>query len=66
MLRVTGVCGVSSSGVVKADLERRGRRLDDFDVAIAAHAVVYDGVLATANVSNFERIRGLEIEIWFA
>jgi tRNA(fMet)-specific endonuclease VapC len=53
-------------GTIKAVLERRGRRLDDFDIAIAAHAVAYDAVLVTSNVSHFDRIKGLDIEDWLA
>jgi tRNA(fMet)-specific endonuclease VapC len=36
-------------GQIKSALERRGERLDDFDVAIAAHALAHDAVLVTAN-----------------
>jgi tRNA(fMet)-specific endonuclease VapC len=51
-------------GATKADLERRGERLEDFDVAIAAHALAADATLVTANVRDLGRIRGLRIEDW--
>lgn len=51
-------------GEIKADLERRGLRLEDFDVAIAAHALASKAVLVTDNISHMERIRGLELENW--
>lgn len=51
-------------GQVKAALERRGRRIEDFDAAIAAHALAIDGVLVTANTDDMVRILGLRIEDW--
>ena len=51
-------------GAVKADLERRGERLDDFDVAIAAHALALGAVVATRNVKHLARVRGLSVEEW--
>lgn len=53
-------------GRVKAGLERAGRRLEDFDLAIAAHAIASEGVLATSNVGHMSRIRGLAVEDWTA
>jgi tRNA(fMet)-specific endonuclease VapC len=37
------------SGELKAELERSGRRLDDFDLAIAAHALESGATLITSN-----------------
>lgn len=51
-------------GNLKAHLLAKGAASDDFDVAIAAHALVEGAVLATANVRHFERIPGLEVEDW--
>jgi tRNA(fMet)-specific endonuclease VapC len=51
-------------GQLKATLEKRGARLDDFDLAIAAHAVALDATLVTANLRHLARIDGLEIEDW--
>ena len=53
-------------GVVKAELERRGVRIEDFDVAIAAHAVALDATLVSDNVDHMRRIPGLRIENWRA
>ncbi|MGH7437227.1 MAG: PIN domain-containing protein [Polyangiaceae bacterium] len=53
-----------SFGRIKADLERRGQPIGDFDAAIAAHALAVDGVVVTRNVRHFERIRGLDVEDW--
>jgi tRNA(fMet)-specific endonuclease VapC len=51
-------------GKVKALLEKRGERLDDFDLAIAAHALALDATLVTANRKHMARIPGLKIERW--
>lgn len=53
-------------GRLKADLERRGKTVADFDVAIAAIALSLGARVATMNVRHFERIEGLEIENWSA
>jgi tRNA(fMet)-specific endonuclease VapC len=51
-------------GEVKAQLERRGERVDDFDVAIAAHALARQSAVVTRNARHFVRIRGLVVEDW--
>jgi tRNA(fMet)-specific endonuclease VapC len=45
-------------------LERRGQRIEDFDAAIAAHAVAQDATLVTANTFHMSRIAGLAVEDW--
>lgn len=42
-------------GERKARLERAGKRLNDFDLAIASHAIAHDLVLVTAD-AGFERL----------
>jgi tRNA(fMet)-specific endonuclease VapC len=51
-------------GEVKAKLEKRGERVDDFDVAIAAHALAYDAIVVTDNARHFGRIPGIAVETW--
>jgi len=51
-------------GELKALLERGGERLEDFDVAMAAHALALGAILVTANVEHLGRVRGLRIEDW--
>ncbi len=51
-------------GRVKAKLETRGAKVEDFDIAIAAHALAVDATLATSNRKHFERIDELMIEDW--
>jgi tRNA(fMet)-specific endonuclease VapC len=50
-------------GSTKASLEKRGKRIEDFDAAIAAH-VPEGGVLVTANLAHMTRIPGLKVEDW--
>jgi tRNA(fMet)-specific endonuclease VapC len=51
-------------GRVKATLERRGTLIEDFDAAIAAHALALDATLVTANFDHMTRVPGLRIEDW--
>jgi predicted nucleic acid-binding protein len=53
--------GSERFGEIKAILERRGEPVEDFDIAIAAHAVADDDVLVTANLRHMRRIPGLTI-----
>jgi tRNA(fMet)-specific endonuclease VapC len=53
-------------GAIKADLERRGIRLEDLDVAVAAHAVALDAILVTDNLEHMRRVKGLAVENWRA
>lgn len=51
-------------GRIKARLQRHGIRIEDFDVAIAAHALSANAMLVTANLDHMHRIEGLRIEDW--
>ncbi|PYR65099.1 MAG: PIN domain nuclease [Acidobacteria bacterium] len=51
-------------GRIKATLEKRGTRIEDFDAAIAAHPLAVDATLVTANLDHMTRIPGLRIEDW--
>ena len=51
-------------GTLKAALDARGTRIEDFDVAIAAHALAEGATLITANTRHFSRIPGLDVENW--
>jgi len=46
---------------LKAQLEKRGERLDEFDLLIAATAMVMRLVLVTGNISHFQRISYLKV-----
>jgi tRNA(fMet)-specific endonuclease VapC len=49
---------------LKASLDRRGRGLDDFDLIIAATALMLGATLVTNNTKHFSRIAGLPLENW--
>lgn len=51
-------------GKLKADLEKRGMTLNDFDLMIASTAISYNLILITNNVRHFSRIENLTIENW--
>lgn len=49
---------------IKATLERRGSRIEDFDAAIAAHALAFEATLVTADLDHMIRVPGLRVEDW--
>jgi tRNA(fMet)-specific endonuclease VapC len=51
-----------SFGLIKAALEKKGERIEDFDIAIAAHARAQDAVLVTADFPHMGRVAGLRLE----
>ena len=51
-------------GSLKADLEKRGRRVDDFDLVIASTALVLNYTLVTNNERHYRHIPDLRIENW--
>jgi len=65
LARVDWTDAVSEAfGEIKSTLERRGTRIEDFDAAIAAHALAHGAILVTANVDHMVRVPGLQIEDW--
>ena len=49
---------------IRAALEGVGRPIGSNDLLIAAHAFTVGATLVTANVGEFQRIRGLNVENW--
>jgi tRNA(fMet)-specific endonuclease VapC len=65
LARVSWTDEVSEAfGAIKAQLERAGKRIEDFDVAVAAHAMAAGATLVTANLRHMTRIPGLHVEDW--
>jgi tRNA(fMet)-specific endonuclease VapC len=63
--RIDWTDAVSDSfGSIKASLERKGTRIEDFDIAIAAHALASNATLVTANSRDMARVPGLLLENW--
>jgi len=53
-------------GEIKARLERKGRPIEDFDAAIAAHAVANAATLVSANVKHMAGVPDLLLEDWLS
>ena len=51
-------------GDIFASLERKGLRIGDRDMLIAAHARSLDYTLVTNNTREFSRVDGLTVEDW--
>lgn len=50
----------------KSRLKTKGKILDDFDLLIGATAIYNNLILVTRNVSDFDRLSGIQIEDWTA
>lgn len=51
-------------GIIRADLERRGKIIGAMDMLITAQAKALNLILVTNNEKEFNRIPGLRIENW--
>ncbi|CDH20739.1 putative ribonuclease VapC2 (fragment) [Xenorhabdus bovienii str. kraussei Quebec] len=51
-------------GDIRAILEKKGKRIGDNDLHIAAHARSKGLIVVTNNTREFERVDGLRIEDW--
>ena len=54
----------ASYGKIRTDLERAGTPIGNNDLLIAAHALAIKANVATANVSEFQRVKGLKVLAW--
>ncbi len=51
-------------GVIKTDLQKRGKPIDPFDTLIAAHAKSMNLTLVTNNTKEFSEVDGLKLDDW--
>ncbi len=51
-------------GRIKTSLEKAGTPIEDFDVAVAAHAIAHGCTLVSSDAAHMLRIRGLKVEDW--
>ncbi len=51
-------------GEIRAELERKGKIIGQFDLLIAAHALSGNRIVVTNNENEFRRISGLKLENW--
>jgi predicted nucleic acid-binding protein len=55
---------MNAYGGIKADLQSKGTIIDEFDLLIAATAIVVGYTLVTNNIKYFKRIPSLILENW--
>jgi tRNA(fMet)-specific endonuclease VapC len=53
-----------ATGEIRAELERQGQRIGEYDALIAGQAFSRNLILVTANTREFERVKGLVVEDW--
>lgn len=51
-------------GVIRSQLEAKGRPIGPLDTLIAAHALSLGSILVTNNEKEFSRVSGLHLENW--
>ena len=49
---------------LKAALDRKGDKIEDFDLLIAATALSLNYILVTNNTKHYKRVEGLQLENW--
>lgn len=55
---------VENYAVIKSELKKQGKIIEDFDILIASVAVSNGITLVTNNVKHYKRIPNLKIENW--
>ena len=53
------------SALIRADLEKKGTPIGQYDLLIAGVAVAHQGILVTNNTKEFNRVLDLKLENWF-
>jgi len=53
-----------AAGEIRAELERQGTRIGEYDTLIAGQAFARNLILVTANTNEFARVKGLIVEDW--
>ncbi len=51
-------------GLIKKDLEKKGKLIGPMDLLISAQAKSKNLILVTNNIKEFERVEGLKLENW--
>ena len=51
---------------VRLALDKKGERIEDFDLLIAATALSLNYTLVTNNTKHYKRIQGLQLENWMS
>ena len=53
-----------ATGKIRAELERQGQRIGEYDTLIAGQAFSRNLILVTASTREFDRVKGLIVEDW--
>jgi tRNA(fMet)-specific endonuclease VapC len=53
-----------AAGEIRTALERKGRRIGEYDTLIAGQALCRNSILVTANTREFRRVKGLLVDDW--
>ncbi|MDR3751963.1 MAG: type II toxin-antitoxin system VapC family toxin [Terracidiphilus sp.] len=53
-----------AAGEIRAELEREGQRIGEYDTLIAGQAFARNLILVTGNTREFARVKGLVVEDW--
>jgi tRNA(fMet)-specific endonuclease VapC len=53
-------------GKIRTELERAGTPIGNNDLLIASHALAIKASIVTANISEFQRIKGLKVLDWLS
>ena len=51
-------------GLIRSDLEKRGKIIGPYDMQIAAQSISRNLILVTNNVNEFSRVNNIKIENW--
>jgi tRNA(fMet)-specific endonuclease VapC len=60
------VAASASYGKIRAELERAGTPIGNNDLLIAAHAMAIKANVATVNIGEFQRVKGLKVLDWLS
>lgn len=61
---ISATDAIETFGQLKADMERSGNKIDDFDLLIGATAITHDLIMVTDNVKHLGKIPGIQLENW--
>lgn len=60
-----GPAEAKSSAAIRVGLEKQGNLIGPYDLLIAGTALAHNATLVTRNISEFKRIKKLQLEDWY-
>ena len=61
---ISATDAIETFGQLKANMERAGNKIDDFDLLIGATAITHDLIMVTDNIKHLGKIPGIQLENW--